>query len=366
VEYLNDPRPDQYLYYKQLVQHLKSRDNIYPRQLEIHLPADHRSSCNLNCPHCAGRWFDKSLGTWEVDALSLLLQLKGAVPYHIYGGAYTEPVMNPYLLTFIAMTKRFNNHFGIHTNGTQLAGLQKLNGFLSELNRLSTDDTDYLSISIDAGNPVSWCRTKGTKQTSLFYDIIKGIELAASMFNDNSHALRLCYLISPASGDDENFKSIVEIARKYHVHSLRFSIPFANYNITFNNVRKYKRNIEQKYNSVYRDMLRPYLSKSKDERPYIFYTGPEFTDIDRYTFDKCYYSLYQITLGADGHIYRCSTVATPTGQQCRLGRITDDKDEFDRIVEYSQHTDWDCSQLCFKHNLRCNRMGLEINTVLNS
>ena len=73
---MDDSRPDMYKYYDQLMIHLNNNESVffnnklvYPRQLEIHLPANHIRSCNLNCPYCAGRYFTKKLGNWELDAL---------------------------------------------------------------------------------------------------------------------------------------------------------------------------------------------------------------------------------------------------------------------------------------------------------
>ena len=120
-------RPKQYLYWDQLMEHLHgdtsvffSESFVYPRQLEIHLPGNHNKAYLLGCSHCAGRYFQKDLGTWELDGLEILNRLKGKVPYHIYGGAYTEPILNPYFLTYLATTKRHGNHFGIHTSGILL------------------------------------------------------------------------------------------------------------------------------------------------------------------------------------------------------------------------------------------------------
>jgi len=366
-----DMRPPQYHYFNQLMEHVENKDIffgdrfIYPRQFEIHLPGDHRKACNLHCPHCAGKLFDKSLGTWEVEGLALLHKLKGAIPFHIYGGAYTEPLMNPYYMSYLATTKYYGNHFGIHTNGSLLTTLEKKTGFLTELNRISTDDIDYLSVSIDAGLPESWAKTKGTKENYLFNDeIIKGLEYATDIrkrVGKPSHAIRMCYLISHHSDNDENFKAIVEHAKRIGVDSLRFSIPFANYNQSFDKVREYKNNRELPDDENYYKRLQQYLSKSKDERPYIFYTGPEFTDIDEFNFSQCIYGYYQITFGADGYVYKCSTTATPTGKQCRLGRITADIDEFRKMIEKNYNPNWDAQKNCFNCGLRCNRMGLEIN-----
>lgn len=368
---MKDTRLPEYHYWNQLLEHIGSPDRIFsgefvwPRQFEIHLPADHKRPCNLACPHCAGKLFDRKLGTWEMEGLELLDKLHGAIPFHIYGGAYTEPLMNPYYLTFLAMTKKYGNHFGMHVNGSTLSALEENIGFLTELNRISTDRTDYLSISIDAGTAWSWAKTKGTRKWQGFYDIIGASRTAVGirMEAGKGHSIRWCYLISKDSESKEDIDVIVGLAKAIGVDSLRFSIPFDNYNKQFDAVRQYKAEREIPDNARYEAMLEPYLSKSQDEKPYIFYTQPEFTDIDRFNFGKCVYGYYQITFGADGYCYKCSTVATPTAKQCRLGKITADLEDFKKMIRTNQNEKWDCQMLCFDRGLRCNRMGMECNTT---
>ena len=365
-----DPRPDVYRYWRQLMTHLGgdtdvfyNRELIWPRQFEIHLPADHKRPCDLGCPHCAGRKFDRSLGTWEREGLELLDRLEGAIPFHIYGGAYTEPLNNPYYLAFLNMTKKYGNHFGIHTNGVLLNFLEEYRGWLTELNRLSTDGIDYLSVSIDAGLHWSWGMTKGTKQVEKFHWIVEGLRKACEIreANGGGHAIRMCYLVSPHSMDRENFLAIASIARSLGVDSLRFSIPFANYNQDFVKVREYKNEVELPGDDVCRELLEDIVSEDESEHPYIFYTGPEFTDVDKFDFDKCVYGYYQITYGADGYAYKCSTTATPTAKHCRIGKVTADLEEFKRMILRNYNPDWNCQGQCFDCGVRCNRMGLEIN-----
>ena len=357
---MKDTRPKEYRYWEQLLKHT-SKDSIfsgelvYPRQFEIHLPGDNVIPCNLHCPHCAGKYFDKSLGNWEDTGLQMLDGLEGNIPYHIYGGAYTEPLLNDRFIDYIRMTKKHGNHFGIHTNGTLLLQRECENGWLSELNMIATDNIDYLSISIDAGLNTSWCKTKGTNDYELFDNIIRAIDIAIQM--KRTHSIRLCYLISPFSDNNDDFSEIVRIAKLYKVDSLRFSIPFAPYNQDFKKVREYKQDRELPYTDSYRERLAKWLSEYLDDRPYIFYTGSEFTDIDRYNFDKCVYCYYQITLGADGYYYRCSTTATPTMKMCRVGKIGDD---IEQVIRRNQNYLWD-AHTCFNSGARCNRMGLEIN-----
>jgi hypothetical protein len=104
-----------------------------------------------------------------------------------------------------------------------------------------------------------------------------------------------------------------------------------------------------------------YLSKNVSERPYIFYVHPKTTSVDQYWFDRCVYSYYQITLGADGYFYRCSAVAAPDAIDHRLGMITSDLDNFNNIVVKNYNVNWSCKEKCFARGLRCNRMAIECN-----
>lgn len=374
IEIKKDPRPPEYHYWNQLMAHLDNDQSkffdgqlTYPRQFEIHLPANHKSPCNLQCPHCAGKFFKKDLGTWEMDALELLRKLAGKIPFHIYGGAYTEPLLNPYFMTFLHTTKRYGGHFGIHTNGSLLSKMEDRHGWLTELNRISTDRVDYLSVSLDAGFPSSWAKTKGTNKEHIFNEIIEGLRKAVAIRKKEGrgHSIRLCYLISPHSGSSEDFDSIVRIAKDIGLDSLRFSIPFACYNQSFDDVRKYKQTREEVMTDIYERKLARHLSQRQTEKPYIFYTGPEFTDIDKFDFRQCVYCYYQITYGADGYAYKCSTTATPTMSMCRLGRITDDLGEFHKLLIKNSDPKWN-ADACFRKGARCNRMGLEINLAFDA
>ena len=357
---MKDSRLGVYRYWDQLLEHIGSHEVIfdgsfvYPRQMEIHLPGDGKRACNLGCSHCAGKYFNKALGNWEETGLRLLDNVGGEVPYHIYGGAYTEPLLDPYLMKYLRKTKEYGNHFGIHTNGTLLTY-----DFLKELNEVASDKVDYLSISLDAGTAESWCRNKNTDKRELFRRIIQSIYYAADM--NPSHAIRICYLIDRTNDTLEDIESVVNSMTIFGVDSLRFSIPFGNYNQSFDKIREYKKDTEIPLDEKYRLILEPYLSKSQDEKPYIFYTGPEFTDIDRFNFSRCAYGYYQITLGADGYFYKCSTTATPTMSFCRLGKITDDLEKFKDTILRNQDPCWNAN-ICFNAGARCNRMGLEINS----
>ena len=355
-----------YNYYNNLLEHVGknyeffSDTFVFPRQLEIHLPGNHKTHCNLNCKWCQGSNFIRRLNHWENIGLNLVNNLKGKIPFHIYGGAYTEPLLNPYLLSYLATTKKYGNNFGIHTNGVLLNTLENTLGYITEISRLATSKNDYVSFSIDGGIARDWAKAKNVNNFKWFDEIILSIGKLSKIKEKlkKDFSIRLCFLISESTGTEENFEAIVDVAKKYNVDSLRFSIPYAIYNQSFSKLKTYKSNTEIPLNEYYSNKLQKYLSNSK---PYIFYVDPETTSVNQFTFDKCIYSYYQITLGADGNVYKCSSCAAPDAETHKIGRITDNIFKFVSYIKDSYNKDWDCRKMCFNNNLRCNRMAIEVN-----
>ena len=362
-------RPKGYYYWDQLIEHIGSPDVIfngelvYPRQFEIHLPSNHKHPCNLNCGYCAGHNFVKALGTWEMDGLELLRQLGNRIPFHIYGGSYTEPILNPYFLTYLAMTKRMGCHFGIHTNGTALLMLENNFGWLTELCRIASDKIDYLSVSLDAGSSSSHCKTKNTN-VNYFSQILAGIRLATEV-RKTKPAIRMCYLMNQHNSGQKEIDRIVAFAQSVGVDSLRFSIPFAYYNQSFEVVKKYRDNIEQRFKHDFYKKVEKHLSLSQEEQPFVFWMSPDFQDITLYNFKQCAYSYYQVCLGADGFFYRCTTISTPSFKGLRLGKVTNSLKDFKGILRKSQDHNYNC-KTCFSMGARGNRMALEINRAYDN
>lgn len=362
-------RPAGYQYFNILSDHLGNSltkifngELVYPRQLEIHLPGDRKRACNFDCYYCQGRLLEQPLAPFEEDALKIVDQLKGKVPYFIYGGAYSEPLLNPYFLDFLKLTKEHGSYFGIHTNGSLLKQLEEKQSFLSELCRIATSGQDYLSISLDAGTPESHMKTKNLK-VNWFDEIIEGIRIAAKIRgNSDSPAIRVCYLLNRFNSSEREINLIIEIMQDIKVDSLRFSIPYDLYGKDFDRVRRYKQAVEVKQNEKYAEMLKPLMSKDLGERPYIFYLPPECQDVDRMNFRQCIYSYYQITLAADGYVYKCSSTASPTFKMNRLGKIPGDLNKMNDMIVANHNPNFNAST-CFKVGARCNRIALEINTI---
>jgi len=374
---MEDKRILEYQYLKQLNKYMKNTEKIfipgkdkpfiYPKQLEIHLPSDRNITCNLGCEHCFSTLYKKSLGKWESEGLKLLENLKGKIPYSIFGGAYTEPTANPYLFPYLDIVKKFGNHFGLHTNGTYLLDLEEKQRFLTNVHDISTDKTDYISISLDAGSGKSWSSLKKSPADN-FWKILSAIEKMTNIrdkSNKESHAIRVVYLVSEVTCDLSEFEFITSFAKMCGIDSLRFSIPYDYYNKHFDSVREYKKNTENMLSEIVKNNTKHLVSKDKSCHPYIFYNDSYYTDIDRFNFDTCYYGFFQITLGADGYVYPCSAVAAPTAKHLRRGVVSSELSVFKDQCWEIQNNPVKCKSDCFKHGLRGNRMALEINEYFN-
>ena len=360
-------RPDGYQYLKIFKDHLNNdlnkvfnKEMIYPRQLEIHLPGNGRMRCNFDCSYCQGNELDMSLGSWEKEGLVLLEKLKGAIPYHIYGGSYTEPMLNPYFLDYLKMTKKYGNNFGIHSNGSLMFALEKKIKLCTTMIEIAQSPKDYVSISLDGGSPASHSKVKNVKK-DYFTDIIKGLDTLVKLRGDKKFpSIRVVFLMTEHTCSQKEVEGIVKIMKELKVDSFRFSVPYANYGRDFSEVEKYRETFELPFGKQCLDLIRPYLSKSQDERPYIFWHPPDYQDVKKMTFKQCVYSYYQITFGADGSVYKCSSTATPSFHKNILGKVTDSLEDFQKMVLDNHNADWD-AKTCFCAGARCNRIALEIN-----
>lgn len=361
-------RPKGYQYLNILKNHLNgdlgrvfNSEMIYPRQIEIHLPADHIKACNFNCYYCQGKLLERPIDLYfEEDALKLMKQLNGKIDYYIYGGAYSEPMMNPYLFEFLKTSKECGAKFGIHTNGSLLLRLQQEEEFLTKLCDIATLKEDYLSISLDAGSNESHKKIKNT-DTFWFDTIIEGIKEVVKARGSRIYpAIRVCYLMNSYNSSLEELKGIMDIMKDIQVDSLKFSIPYDVYGKSFDKVRKYKNQVEIPRNKKYKAKLLKLLKNEQGTKPIIFYIPPESQDVDAMNFKQCIYSYYQITLGADGYVYKCSSTATPSFKMNRLGKITSDLEAFNKMVLMNHNAKFNpCT--CFSVGARCNRMALEVN-----
>jgi len=364
-------RPNEYLYWERLKEHLggdtrKIFDGnlVYPRQLEIHLPGDGKKAvCNFNCWWCQGRELEQPIGHWEKEGLDLLHNLKGAIPLHVYGGAYTEPMLNDYILEYLRTTKKYGNEFGIHTNGSQLLIREQQEGFLTELIGMANGKNDYLSISLDAGFAETHTKAKGL-EVNWFDRIIAGLRAAAKIRGKKKYpALRIVYLLNKQNSSPEEIENIISIGKELKLNSIRFSIPYELYGRDFNRVKKYKQRVEVKTEPLYHNLLRAYIKTQRsDSRPFIFWIPPKYQDVEEMNYQQCIYSYFQITLAADGWIYKCSSTASPSFKFCRLGKITPDLEKFNEMVVRNHNPNWDPAT-CFSHGARCNRMAIELNNT---
>ena len=334
---------------------------VYPRQLEFHLAADGREPCNFHCGHCQGTMGKQSLDLDTRKVLQLIKSVAGRTEYIIFGGQYTEPTMDPLLLDCLLLTKEVGSRFGLTTNGSLLRGLEHDSSFLTKL-CIAAEQGDYITISLDAGLPESHRRSKVTEKY-WFDEIIAGLRLLGQIKDATNSPItvRICYLLNRWNMGLDEIENIVAIAKSLPLASLRFSVPYAIYGHEFKRVRRYRERWELPVSAEAHELLSPYLSASEDETPYIFFFGPEHQDVGRMDFNQCVHGYYQLTVGADGYVYRCSSIAQPLFEWGRLGVLPDNREQLEEMILRNQDSSFDCTT-CFEHGARCNRVALETNT----
>lgn len=368
-------RPEGYDYFGMLKEHLGGNLDlvrgklVYPRQLEIHLPGDLVRPCNFNCFYCQGGRMDRTLYSYEEDVLRLLNKFaegggdslqRHAPPIQAYGGQYSEPLLNPYLLKFMLKTKEIGCSYGLHTNGSLFMERENIEGFLTQIVKAANSPVDYITLSLDAGKPESHMKIKNVK-TNWFDTIIEGVALACKIRGESpTPAIRICYLMTEVNSSFEELSGMVDLTKEIGADSLRFSIPYDNYGKEFTKVRQYKEKVELRRNEEYQERISSLLS---DTKPTVFYISPESQDVDKMvTFEQCVYPYYQTSISSDGYIYRCSSTASPNFAFNRVsGRVSDSLEDFHAALLRAQDSNWKPST-CFEHCGRCNRLAVEINS----
>jgi wyosine [tRNA(Phe)-imidazoG37] synthetase (radical SAM superfamily) len=349
---------------------LFNKDFVWPRQLEVHLPSNKEIACDFHCYYCQGSSLDMSLGMDEKKVLKLLEEIgPNKFEYIVYGGAYTEPLLNKYFMDFIKLTKKNKMYFGIHTNGSQIKKLDEKDNFCETLVNLMENKKDYISISLDGGSPKSHSLTKNIKYDA-WTSIIEGIKKLVKTRNEKKSkgSIRVAYLLNKWNSSEDEIKDFIELMKEIKVDSLRFSIPYAQYGKEINKVQDYKKKVENEKHKEYKKMLSPYMSKDTSEKPFVFYFAPINQDVDRMidsNYKQCAYTYYQITIGSSGHVYRCSSIATPTFDYGIVGQTPDNVNDFKKMILEAQDEKFNC-QTCLASTARCNRMALEINTAWNN
>ena len=77
------------------------KDFVWPRQMEIHLPANKEIACDFHCFYCQGSKLDMGLGLDEKKALKLMEEIgPNTFELCIWWSLY-EPLLNPCFMDFM-------------------------------------------------------------------------------------------------------------------------------------------------------------------------------------------------------------------------------------------------------------------------
>lgn len=382
-------RPSAYKYATNLRQHIEQQRGpafkpfdgnlALPKQIEIHLSNSWGQRCNVSCGHCQGRKLSTKISPPLDDKIiSLIRNLNGSIPRFVFSGLYSEPTMNYRLIDIIEAVKSTGSTFGLHTNGillkpleTSPSSIKNEVGFLTRLHAAS-DGRDYLSVSLDACSPTSYAITKGLKSKNsglLFKGVLEGLDIFGKIKNDNSKetlAIQITYLLNDSNSSSErDLEIFMKIMRFLSVDSIRFSVPYAPFASSLPECNTYHAGQIESFRR-YLKFIFPYLSRSSDDKPFIFVIPPEKQDLKMFNFSHCFSGYDAITLGADGFFYRCCSSAHPMFGHLKLGQLTDNIDEFKAMVLNNQQECFNPDKACFPKGARCTRAAFDINNEFES
>ena len=354
-------KPENFQYFETLKEHLQDNPQriigkkiVLPREIQIDLPGNHKQACNLKCNFCFGARLEKKLDFFEPKLLKLVGELDGKVPYFLISGLYTEPLLNPYLLSLLKRIKQTGANFGLKTNGSLLKSLEEANGFISELCRIS-EKNDFVGISLDAGKKSSYLKIK---KKDCFKEVMEGIRLLSKSRKNDCPRIYVTYLLNDLNSSKKEIQAALKELKKAKIDYLKFSIPVKEYNSKFDQ-KKQKAAImamEKKAAKVLEKII-----KENQVKPKMFYDSPKPAHSVKPDFEQCIAGYYHVILGSDGYFYKCCGTASETFKRLRLGKIKGLK-EFKKVSEKAQlGKNW--PEKCIKENARCDRMSAEINSV---
>jgi molybdenum cofactor biosynthesis enzyme MoaA len=295
------------------------------------------------------------------DGLFNLIKILGrSVPWYIFSGIYSEPTLNIRLLDFITEVKRTGANYGLHTNGVLLPGLQDKQSFVSKLLKIS-DEGDYLTVSLDAGLRQSFAITKGV--APIYFDnVVQGLELFKNR-DRKRFRLTIAYLLNENNNTEQEICRVVSIAKSVEADALRFSIPYAPYGSSFNDCVRYKNEYELPFSSRIEEVMER-VSLCSTKKLNVFFLPPSSQDIENCFCAHCFNGYYEITLGADGFFYKCSSTASHLFSKHRLGPLTSNIKDFHNAVVLNQDYRFNPLHECLPVGARCTRAALEINNML--
>lgn len=334
-----------------------------PRQVEIQLSNDTGVACNLSCRDCQGQMLTPEMASMNGMLYSLIKNLQGRVPLFVISGINSEPTLNPGLIDLIELIKSTGSSYGLHTNGVLLSPLEIKNNFVTRLMRVS-DANDYVSVSLDAGSPESYAWYKRVPE-EYYLLAMKGVNMLSYFrleFEKDGPRLRLTYLLNKFNCSQEEIESVVRTATILDYDSLRFSVPYPFFGLSMDKWLEHRDNFEVPLFAKAIQRFLPFLSRDPADRPFVFVLSPETQDLSKFSFAHCFYGYQMITLGSDAYFYRCSAGAHSFFRHLRLGMLTDNIEEFYRMILMNQDKTFDPQVSCFPFGARCNRGAIEINS----
>lgn len=329
-----------------------------------------RELCWMPCSYCYG---GSSENTGErltperyVDIVNQTASgPHGRVDKMIFAGYATDPLNYEFIDDLMDTSRALNQVMGVHSKLLRIS-----DRLVDVLTRPGNRDTNYVTVSVDAGNSESYNASHSIKTKANLYDkVVENIARLARSRNERGVPLDLAtnYLVTRVNNDSAVVEKGIRDLIGAGVDSVRFSfpqVPRGHENETGTIVPTRREVVE------ITARLKPVIDSFAGEKTKVVlmdYDGEQGIS-DRRTL-PCFARFIYPAIAYDGYLSNCSQSGAPHFRDMALGNMQT-RDFWDAFYDYDTKDFWAALERqhgkMVKNDCRCDRKEHTVNRVFQS
>jgi MoaA/NifB/PqqE/SkfB family radical SAM enzyme len=341
---------------------------VVPYQIEVQPGRiKGREICWMPCSYCYGGSSENTGERLKPDRyVDLIKQTAngphGRVDKIIYAGYATDPLNYEHIDDLIAVSQELNQVIGVHSKLLRASAR-----FVDLMTRPSNRDTNYITVSVDAGTPDSYNRTHSiTTKADLYSKVIENVARLNRSRRERGATLDIStnYLLTRENSDPAVVESGIRDLIEAGADSVRFSYP------------QLPRGMEKEDGSIIltrqeidqvHARLKPVVAQFSGERTKVLLLD---YDSDQQISERrtlpCFARFIYPTIAYDGWLSNCSQSAALHFRDMALGNLQT-RDFWDAYYDYDTTDFWSFldsqHQKMTKNDCRCDRKEHTVNRV---
>lgn len=329
-----------------------------------------RELCWMPCPYCYGGSSQNTGERLSPERYTDIIRQTGKGPHGavdkiIYAGYATDPLNYEFIDDLVETSRALNQVIGVHSKLLRIS-----DRLVDVLTTPGNRDTNYVTVSVDAGTPETYNATHAIKsKANLYNKVVENISRLIRLRNERGVALDLSinYLVTRVNADSKVVEKAIRDLAGAGVDSIRFSFPqvprgFINEDGT---IVPGRREVVEIY-----DRLKPIVESFAGERTKVLlmdFDGEQGIS-ERRTL-PCFARFIYPAIAYDGYLSNCSQSGAPHFRDMALGDLQK-RDFWDAFYDYGtgdfraflkrQH------EKMIRNDCRCDRKEHTVNRVFLS